>query len=1434
MENLNHLPEKSKRYAVVIGVDEYTNKQITKLSCAANDARALAEVLVKYAGFPNDQVTLIATSEPEERLPTRGNILRRLANLRSVVPNDGLVLISFAGHGIERNDQAFLLPSDAQMSNEIWLLEETSINVRMMCDRIRQINAQQVLMILDACRNEPVAGRGEVANRLTEAFTRGLGFIPDEDRESALDARNSNIKAFATLYATSVGHRAYENTEKRQGYFTWGLLEGLKGGAANAQGEVTLGSLVRYLEEQVPKRVLFDLGQAIEQRPWADIKGYKANELVLAVTPQAIPSKSTFVPITDHMAMELTFWKSIKNSTDIEDFREYLKEYPQGRFAGLARNHIKRLEAAETERQRQREAQARKEAENRQSEEHQHRAREEAEGVKKQEEERRAEEAAEKRRLEIQREAQRLYKESLSLLADEKDEKVTRLTEALRLDPDYFDAYLERSRVYFALGQFENAIRDHSQAIRLNPDYAPAFNSRGRANHRLKQYQDAIKDYDQAIQLKPNYTEAYCRRADAYFELKQNERAVSDYDEVLRLNPNDADVLNSRGRAKHRLGKRLEAIEDYSSAIHINPNHAFAFNNRGADYKALAHNDQALADFTEAIRLDPKYRLAYKNRASVYVRLGRRRDAIADYDRVLELDPKDAGARHSRGLCYGELRQYDQAIADYDAALLLKPDEPDILHHRGNAYVGLKEYQRAIENYDQSLRLKPNNLNALHFRGLAYAESKQFDEAIRDYDAALELKPDHAEILHQRGIAYSVLMQFKRAIENYDQSLTIKPDNAQALHFRGLAYGELKQFDKAIQDYSKALELRPDDSEMLFHRGIAQAELKQYDRAIEDYNRALQLSPNNAKALHFRGLAYAETRRFDSAIKDFDRSLEIEPNDGDVLRHKRSAEARKKWEYGSTMSNPKYDSDLRILESNDYKLEGLLSRETILIVTGCSVYPELLDRPVAEVLRDEIDKRGASNPNRRAVIVGDLWWFAENKEPFLNDCPVLSLGGPIMNQLTVKLIENQLVWGEEEVYQAGGNDLAPRMALWGDDASKTREVVERFILAPDGLESFLSRCWETTSQENEKIEVGAGSNVPGAFIEAVKRSASRSQKVGYPLGTVEKIEGGEIQHFTGSRGFRCCIARSSEDENAWCVRGVIYRKYLTQGGPKGFGFPKSDEERPILSRFGTRGSCSRFEKGLIVFHETGKFGNQKGRLGKAFEVHGGIKTKYNSLGGTNSMLGFPVTDESDEAGGRQSDFEGGSLFWDKKQVHTLIRLLDSSYDDSPFDHGWEQYDGPADPDSLEIVREPPANEPFFSFLGAAERRAVRIPPRGGKPLEFDFPYCALTFRSTDNFHWYVRIKTRTGQEGYVSYWTKQTSPGYLVEGEWNNPLDRKYLDGNWHTIILDLRKEVQAGFRDENLYIDHFCFRGRVDFSNIIVGDSAELIARSVLDPIIL
>jgi uncharacterized caspase-like protein len=267
-ELLDELPPEENRFALVIGVEDYLDERAGKFNYAATDARDVADALQQRAGFRKDRVVLLSTGGPAERQPLRSVILRQLANLPDRVSGDGLLLIYFAGHVVERGGKSYLLPSDALTGNDS-LLAETAVSVERLKEAIRASGAGQIMLVFDSFRKEP----------LGEAFTRGLTF----------DTRNQEAAAFAMLLAADVGQSAYGSQTKKQGYFTAALIEALKGRAAGGGREVTLEKLVKYLQTNVPAEAQRDLGAGAEQRPRAIIEGYQSDELTLAVSESGAP-----------------------------------------------------------------------------------------------------------------------------------------------------------------------------------------------------------------------------------------------------------------------------------------------------------------------------------------------------------------------------------------------------------------------------------------------------------------------------------------------------------------------------------------------------------------------------------------------------------------------------------------------------------------------------------------------------------------------------------------------------------------------------------------------------------------------------------------------------------------------------------------------------------------------------------------------------------------------------------------------------------------------------------------------------------------------------------------------------------------------------------------------------------------------------------------
>lgn len=650
---LDALPTSAKRYALIVGVDKYDDAQIPKLEGASNDAKALEKTLVKYAGFPKDQVFLLTTDQPGALQPTKANILRKFSNLLVAMPKDGLLLISFSGHGIERNERAFLLPADAEIggSNDLFLLEQTAILAETLTSEIKKFQVKQVMVILDACRKNPAGGRNTGGQPMSEAYTRGFNF----------STRNNDISAFVVLYATKIGDLAYEDKEKKQGYLSLVLIEGLTGAAANEKGEVTLTRLVTYVQETVPKLVSLALGR--EQRPFVSIDGYKADELVLSVVekPVVVAAKPVTVEPAGYHALSFeAAEKANKGDFDgaISDY-----EYAIKLDALHADEYKKKIADIYGNRGYSKFNQA----------DYEGATRDFTEAIKF------APSAL-------------LYNASGSMKGTLRDYKgaIEDFTKAIELDPNFANAYANRGKMYEAKGEHDKAQKDFDVARQFKSEIftdekgleknselmskVKSLITSGNQKANRGDYDGAIADYTRAINLNPKYSTPYYLRGNAKFNKEYFIGFTVDY----KLAANN----KTQCRCLDKVDYELLSMQ-LTKAIAQDPKNPMLYQNRGLLYAARDEVSRAVEDFKKAIEIDPKFYIAYMAWGIVLIP----RDtsgAVKRITKAIEINPRSGAAYYLRYQARFQSRKEAAAEVQKDLDLAVKnsPEDVSLLFRR--------------------------------------------------------------------------------------------------------------------------------------------------------------------------------------------------------------------------------------------------------------------------------------------------------------------------------------------------------------------------------------------------------------------------------------------------------------------------------------------------------------------------------------------------------------------------------------------------------------------------------------------------------------------------------------------------------------------------------------------------------------------------------
>jgi len=234
-----------QRFAVVIGISQYSDSRIPPLRYGAKDAKSFHDWLVSPSGgrYAPDHVHLLLDQQATVKA-----IREALFVWAKRAIKEDMLTIYFACHGSPESpdspENLFVLPYDADYDNiaatgfPMWDIE-TAMR--------RFIKARKIVVIADACHSGGVGAEFASARR-------GVGVIEVGLVSSGLQKLSGVGDGVAVLTASGANQLSQEAPKWGGGHgvFTHFLLTGLRGDADyNGDKQVTLGELIPYLSEKV-------------------------------------------------------------------------------------------------------------------------------------------------------------------------------------------------------------------------------------------------------------------------------------------------------------------------------------------------------------------------------------------------------------------------------------------------------------------------------------------------------------------------------------------------------------------------------------------------------------------------------------------------------------------------------------------------------------------------------------------------------------------------------------------------------------------------------------------------------------------------------------------------------------------------------------------------------------------------------------------------------------------------------------------------------------------------------------------------------------------------------------------------------------------------------------------------------------------------------
>lgn len=221
--------------AVVVGVQNYKNRDVPSVAYALNDARLFREYLTRALGYREGNIILLedpTKADLEKVFGTDENPNGQLADYVKKGKSD--VFVYYTGHGAPdpRSKQAYLVPSDADPD----YVKLGGYPLGVFYDNLARLPARRVSVVLDTCFSGQSAG-GTIISRASPLRVEPV--IPGSGR----------LEIFSSSRADEISSWY---PEKRHSLFTYFFLRGLQGEAdLNKDRVITAAELEEYLGDNV-------------------------------------------------------------------------------------------------------------------------------------------------------------------------------------------------------------------------------------------------------------------------------------------------------------------------------------------------------------------------------------------------------------------------------------------------------------------------------------------------------------------------------------------------------------------------------------------------------------------------------------------------------------------------------------------------------------------------------------------------------------------------------------------------------------------------------------------------------------------------------------------------------------------------------------------------------------------------------------------------------------------------------------------------------------------------------------------------------------------------------------------------------------------------------------------------------------------------------
>lgn len=489
---------------------------------------------------------------------------------------------------------------------------------------------------------------------------------------------------------------------------------------------------------------------------------------------------------------------------------------------------------------------------------------------------------------------------------DETEKAIAEAQTAIALDDKNFRAYQILGSLYYAKGDYQNALPALEKVLRLAPDFDGAY-LLGMTYLHLKQPARAKLLFEEIqTAVKRDSVSLYMMFGRAFEETDYPLEAEREYKRALAVNPQEAKVNFYLGFVIMQNGgaERLaEAAGFFERELAVSPQDFYSYFFLGVVYSSLNDHQKAVRYLQKAVALSPKKGQSYLFLGQSQAELGDLANAEKNLRRAIELTAdasKDdfqvrrahfqlgrllikAGKKEEGEKELAAARQIQGQLFERDRSEVSKilgqvAEEKNAAPQKAAVAATVKLAPQKAAEFAQTKSYLAGVLGqAYNNLGVIAVQQGNLADSLEKFSAAAKWKPNLAGLDRNWGIVAFRLNQFEQAAPPLARHLKINPNDNLARRMLGVSYYFSKNFKQAAATL-KPIEIEiGDDAELTYFYGVSLVQSELDKDAETVFNRLGAQHQKNAQARFYAAQGFVLTGNFEKAAQEFRAVAALDP-----------------------------------------------------------------------------------------------------------------------------------------------------------------------------------------------------------------------------------------------------------------------------------------------------------------------------------------------------------------------------------------------------------------------------------------------------------------------------------------------------------------------------------------------------------------------------